>query len=180
MEAKSLHYSGLLTTLQLRLAEGCWRNGFHDRFAQSGIFSNLENFYSRHGSIDTIKIWRKHLHVQLPSSASNVPRKVSTGFAFPLNWSRIWQEISELIIAGVRNIHTWKEGYQKSLKVTVFTQLEKRSNKILQQMLLYWCLLLNGSEKLFCGRFPFAYARNFCRAWSSPRPPISILICSFA
>ena len=36
----------------------------------------------------------------------NVPRKVSTGFAFPLNWSRIWQEISEFIIAGVRNIHT--------------------------------------------------------------------------
>ena len=51
----------------------------------------------------------KHLHVQLLSSASksvNAPRKVSTGFAFPLNWSRIWQEISELIIAGVRNIHT--------------------------------------------------------------------------
>ena len=36
----------------------------------------------------------------------NIPRKVSTGFAFPLDWSRIWQEISELIIAGVRNIHT--------------------------------------------------------------------------
>ena len=94
----------------------------------------------------------------------NVVRKVSTGFAFPLNWSRIWQEISELIIAGVRNIHTWKEGYQKSLKVTVFTQLEKRSNKILQQMLLYRCLLLNGSESSFAlkfwGRFLFAHAQE--------------------
>ena len=108
MEAKSLHYSGLLTTLQLRLAEGCWRNGFQDRFVQSGILSRhfLRIFIPDMVQLIQLKFEVNTCTFSCCQARVNVLRKVSTGFAFPLNWSRISQEISELIIAGVRNIQT--------------------------------------------------------------------------
>ena len=122
MEAKSLHYSGLLTTLQLRLAEGCWRNGFQDRFVQSGILSFLENFYSRHGSIDTIKIWSKHLHVQLPSSASKCTQESVCWICFS-SWlvKNLARNFWAYILSPECEIYKRKK---KSLKVSVFTQLE--------------------------------------------------------
>ena len=181
MEAKSLHYSGLLTTLQLRLAEGCWRNGFHDRFVQSGIFSNLENFYSRHGSIDTIKIWSKHLHVQLPSSASKYTQE-SVYWIYFSSW--LVKNLARNFWAYYRRSAKYtyvKEDYKKKvLKFLSSLNLKNAPTSNYNKCEYNWCLLWMDLKSSFAVVFLLRLLGNFCCAWSWPRRPIWILICSFA